>query len=75
MDRVFDALQQLREVNSVLLSKEKEFHAAVRSNDDETMRRLRVELAEIFTQSDAAIAALQVALKRVEEKPLRPVQR
>jgi hypothetical protein len=68
MDRVFVAMKQLREVNSVLLSKEKEFHAAIRSEDTEAMRRLRMEMAAIFPQSDAALAALQCALKRVEQK-------
>jgi hypothetical protein len=68
MDQVFTAIKQLREVNSALLSKEKEFHAAIRTNDGETMQRLRVEMAEIFVQSDAALATLQGALKRVEDK-------
>jgi hypothetical protein len=68
MDRVFNALQQLKEVNSVLLSKEKELHAAIRADDVKAMRRLRVELTKGFAQSDAALAELQLALKRVEQK-------
>jgi hypothetical protein len=68
MDRVFNAMRQLREVNSRVLSKEKDFHAAIRSDDTEAMKRLRTEMAEIFTQSDSALAALQSALKRIEQK-------
>jgi hypothetical protein len=61
MDQVVAALEHVRAIQTQLLAKEREMHAAIRAGEGETIRKLQMELTELFARSEAAFQALNRA--------------
>lgn len=68
MDKVFAALERVRDVQRELLAKERELHAAISADDMETVRRLHSDLADLFTRSDATSRELRAQFNRIAGK-------
>jgi hypothetical protein len=68
MYKLLASIQHVREVQAELIAKERQFHAAIASGDDPTVRNLQGELTELFRRSDAAFAEVRAEFERIDAR-------